>query len=433
MQVTDKIRETGGETDEIILTIEASAEEVNAKMKEFFAELNEREYTGFRKGKAPRPVIEQSLGGHANAMGGVAEKLINEMAWQAIDSQDVIFMGEPLFNVTSTLEENKPFSFSVAGVVKPELELTSTDPVTIQMPPDEATDSEVEKQIQLLREYHYTLQTVEGRAAENGDFVTVLLSLELENGVPVKGFTDAKRMIEMGGSTMPAEFTDALLGAKAGEQHTFTFDTEGKDGYAHLGNGVVKATAEVVDVRVKILPELDDEFAIKHGAMDVEDLRKSVRISINAQKNEQLPAIMEERCLAEAAKRAVGEVPEYYLTFVREQVQHEVMDKMQQDENSLQDFILNQGIAADDFKENIKAQAIDRAVRDLTLDALFRANCKPVEDEEIKAQFGGAQDGDEDMVEKWRDAGHLSNLREVVARAKALQWLVATAEVEVVE
>ena len=112
MQVVDKIRETGEATEEVILTIEATAEEVNATMKAFFAELNERQYEGFRKGKAPRPVLEQSVGGHANAMGGVAEKLINEMAWTAIDTQDVIFMGEPLFNVTSELEEGKPFSMS---------------------------------------------------------------------------------------------------------------------------------------------------------------------------------------------------------------------------------------------------------------------------------------------------------------------------------
>ena len=84
--------------------------------------------------------MEQSVGGHANAMGGVAETLINELAFAAIDDADVIFIDEPQFNVTDALEEGKALHLHGVGPVAPVMKLTGYDPVSIEMPPAEATD-----------------------------------------------------------------------------------------------------------------------------------------------------------------------------------------------------------------------------------------------------------------------------------------------------
>ncbi|MDO4182049.1 MAG: trigger factor [Coriobacteriia bacterium] len=433
MKVIDKIRETDEDAQELVLTIEASAQEVDKTIKAFLKELNQREHEGFRKGKAPREVLENSVGGHAKAMGGVAEKLINEKGFEVVDNEGVIYLSEPEFNVEVQPEDGKPFQFTVSGVVKPELELTSYDPVTIEMPPDKATDAEVERQIQNLREYYYTLEVAEADyAAERGDFVNVQLTLETENGIPVRGFNDVKRMIELGASTMPQEFTAALLGCKAGEQHTFTFDASAEEGYSHLGSGPVTANAEVLDVRKKILPPLDDDLAIKSGAVDVADLYKMVRININKDKREQLPRVMEDRALVAASQRLAEDIPGYYMTFVRGRVQNEFMDRLQKDGSNLQDFLLNNGVDGEKFQKDIADQAIYRATRDLTLDAIYRHNCEEVTQADLEAYFSGTDDV-EDMLKSWKEAHHESNLRETVARAKASSWLVDTAEVTVVE
>ena len=432
MKVIDKIRETDEEKQEMVLTIEASAEEVDKYIKLFFKELNERKYEGFRKGKAPRPVLENSVGGKANAMGGVAEKLINEKGWEAIDEAGVIYISEPEFNVDDPVEDGKPFQFTVSGQVKPEMELSSYDPVTVEMPPEQATDAEVELLIQNLREYYYTLEIAEDHAAENGDFVNVIMSLSTEDGLPVRGFSNATRMIELGASSMPKEFTEALIGCKPGEQHTITFDSSAEKGYSHLGKGLITAEVEVVDVRVKILPEVNNELAAKAGSVDVDDLYKAMRYTINKDKAEALPKIMQDRCVAEAAKRMTEEIPDYFMTYVRAQVQNEVMDRIQKDGSNLSDFLLNNGVDGEEFQADIRKQAENRAMTDLTLDAVYRANCPEVTDEDIRNHFSESEDLEEALA-AWKDAGRMSSLRQVVARDKAVHWLVDTAEVTVVE
>ena len=93
MQVKDRVREDDGDKQELVLTLVASADEVKEAADKFFAEIAQRDIPGFRKGKAPRAVLEQNVGGHKNAMGGVAEMLFIEKAFKALDDADVIFVG----------------------------------------------------------------------------------------------------------------------------------------------------------------------------------------------------------------------------------------------------------------------------------------------------------------------------------------------------
>ena len=103
----------------------ASADEVKEAADKLFAEIAQRDTPRFRKGKAPRAVLEQNVGGHKNAMGGVAEMLINEKAFKALDDADVIFVGEPDFNVDNDVVEGQPFTFTVSGAVVPQMKLAS--------------------------------------------------------------------------------------------------------------------------------------------------------------------------------------------------------------------------------------------------------------------------------------------------------------------
>ena len=160
MQVKDIAREDDGERQEAVLTIVASPEEVKAAADEFFRQVGQREIPGFRKGKAPRAVLEQQVGGHENAMGGVTEILINEQAFPVIDSTGVIFLDEPSFNVDEVLEEGTSFTFTVSGPVAPIMQLSSYDPVSIDMPPEETTDAEVEQQIEQLRDHYQDRKSV---------------------------------------------------------------------------------------------------------------------------------------------------------------------------------------------------------------------------------------------------------------------------------
>lgn len=432
LQVVSKVREDDGEDIEIVLTMEATPEEVDEHIKSYFKELGQHDYPGFRKGKAPRKVLEESVGGHVAAYGQVAEHLINDLAFDAIDAYDVIYIKQPDFNVTEIPEAGKKFTFTVSGVIVPEIKLTSYDAVDIEMPPEEATDSEVEKHVQELRDFYYTYDDVADRAIEKGDAVTVELTLTKENGDPVLGFDDAERMIEIGGTSMPPEFSEALMGKNIGDVVEFDFENTNPDEYVFLGEGHVHAKATVKKIRIKVLPELNDEFAVRVGAENVEELYKSVRVTINYQKKQQLPHLLEDRVLEALTKRIEGELPQTYVDVMYDEVQGEFFKKLQDDKVSLEEFVTSRKMQSGDFKKAMTEQAQSRAAHDLALDAIFREHCDEVTDEDINEALKDADDP-EAALKSWQESGHMADLRQAVRRAKATQWLMDTANVTEVE
>lgn len=433
MKVKDKSFEEDGSTREAVLTITAPAEEVDAAVKAFFKELGQREVPGFRKGKAPREVLEQGVGGHANAMGGVAEKLINEGAFAAIDEADIIFIDEPQFNVDAMLEEGKPFTFTVSGAIAPAMELSSYDPVQIKMPPEEATDAEVEEGLADIQDYYHTLDKIqdEDHVAEMGDYVDTRMTVT-NHGKLVSGMNNVSRMVGLGAGTMPESFDAQLVGAKVGDILEFDFEAKDEEGNSEHGDGELHAKVEVCGFRKLTLPELDDELALKVGCTDAEDMRAQVRRNISMQKAEQLPHLKVDRVADAIIERLSGDVPEYYVDFIRQDVGREFVQSLEEQGTNLQQWMLQNSIQADQMKEDVNREALRRAAIDCALEAVFAHEQMQITDDDLAALFEGEEDG-EDKLASWADANRLSNLRKMARQRKATSWLVDGAQVEIEE
>lgn len=434
MQVKDIAREDDGERQEAVLTIVASPEEVKAAADEFFRQIGQREIPGFRKGKAPRAVLEQQVGGHANAMGGVAEVLINENAFEAIDGTGVIFLDEPSFNVDEVPEEGASFTFTVSGPVAPVMSLSSYEPVKIDMPPEEATDSEVEEQIEQLRDHYHTFRDIEDadHAAEMGDYVRTKMTVtQNSDGRLVAGIRDVKRLVGLGAGTMPASFDEKLIGAKAGDDLEFDFEAKAEDGTSEFGDGDLHAQVHVEGFRTLVLPELDDAFAAKLGASDVDDLRKQIRANISMQKAQELPKLKVDRAIDAAIERLEGDVPDYFVDFVRQDVGREFMQSLQDQGVNLQQWMLQNSVDGDAMKVEVAAEAERRAAIDCALEAVFAHNGQEITDADIDALFEGEQDAQATRA-SWEEAHRMADLRKMARRAKAAEWLADTAEVTIV-
>lgn len=432
VQVKDKAREDDGERQELVLTITASAEEVDASAKEFFGQIAQRDLKGFRKGKAPRAILEQSVGGHANAMGGVAETLINELAFAAIDGADVIFLEEPQFNVSEQLEEGQPFSFTVSGLVAPVMQLSSYEPVDIEMPPEEVTDDEVESQLRELQDYYHSFEEIEDpdHKAEEGDYMMAVVSVD-NHGKVIAGLSRANRMIGLGAGTMPASFDEKIYGAKAKETLEFDFEAKDDQGTSAFGDGELHAVVEIKSFRRRILPAIDDELAAKVGCTSVEDMRKQLRHSIGTQKSNELPKLKVDRVIDALITRLEGEVPAYYVDFIRQDVGREFMQGLEKQGTNLQQWMLENSVNGDQMKEDVAAEALRRASIDCALEALFAKLGLEVTDADIDKMF----EGDENPVETrsaWEKANRMADVRKMCRQSKATEWLVDTANVTVV-
>lgn len=434
VEITEINREYADDgKQELVMTIVASPEDVDAASKRFFADIQKRELKGFRKGKAPRAVLEQSVGGHANAMGGVAETLINELAPAAIDGQDVIFIEDPDFHVDDMLEEGKPFKFTVSGPVAPVMKLTDYGPVSIEMPPEEPTEAEIDRHLEALQDYYHTFEDIDDpdHEAEMGDYVKASITVTDSNDKVVGGLAAQSRMVGLGNGTMPITFDEKVVGSKVGETLEFDFDAIKEDGTSDFGDGHLHAVVDVKGFRRLILPALDDELAAKVGCTDASDMRDQMRRNIGIQKQRELPKIKVDRVVEQAIQRLDGDVPDYYVDFIRQDVAREFMQNLEKDGTNLQQWMLQNQVEGDAMRENIEAEALHRAKIDCTLEAIFDEKGLKVTEDDIAAMFEG--EGGQESREKWENANRMADVRKMARQTKATEWLADTADVTVVE
>lgn len=434
MEITKTNFEEDGQVREIDLTLVASAEEVNEYIKLYLKDLSTLEVPGFRPGKAPRKVIEQGVGGHDAFMGGAAEKLINSLAFKCIDDADILFIEEPEFNVTATMEDNKPFSFQVSGKVPPVMQLTSYEPVSIEMPPDEATEGEINRHIDNLRDYYHTFEDItdEDHVAEMGDYAMLNVTITTADGGRISGLTEVDRLVGLGKGTMPESFDEHIVGAKKGMTLSFDFTVEGEMSRPEFGDGNLHANVEVMNFRKCIVPALDDDFAMKLGVEDVNALVEQVRNALNNDKNRYLPQLMEQRVVDALIERVDGPVPEYYVDFIRQDVGREMVANLDKEGTSLQDWILKNDVQREELKENIQAEALNRAVRDCALEAMFAHQGWTVTDQDVEELLKGTDDP-EGNLKSWQESNHIAELRKMCRQNAVIRWLVKTAQVTVIE
>lgn len=435
MQVKDIVREDDGESQELVLTLVASAEEVDEAADKFFADIAKRDIPGFRKGKAPREVLEKQVGGHERAMGGVTEQLVNDLALAAIDDADVIYIDEPQFNVSETVEVGKPFTFTVSGKVAPIMKLTSCDPVSIEMPPEEATDAEVADQLAELQDYYHHFEDIDDpdHEAQMGEYVQVELTVD-NHGRLISGMNQTQRMIGLGKGSMPPSFDEHLVGAKVDDTLEFDFEARDDEGNPTLGDGDLHANVVVKGIRRYVVPPVDDELALKVGCADVEDLRKQMRQAVNMHKRETLPKLMVDRAVDALLERLDGKVPSYYVDFIRQDVGREFMQSLDKQGMNLQQWMLQNKVEGDKMKEEVQAEAERRASIDCAMEALFTELGLEITDEDIDKMFEGAE-GDEKGQKRsdWEGANRMANIRKMCRQRKVTAWLVDTASVTVVD
>ena len=436
MQVLDTYTESDEDKKELVLEMSMTASEVKPFIDEYYKELNKQEVPGFRKGRAPREVLENNVGGKVKALTQIAEKIINAKAFEAIDEAGVIFLDDPEFNVVSPPDEKSGFTLSASGLVEPEITLSAYDEVEIEMPPSEVSDKEVEERIESLREYYYTYEDIDDpkHAAQKGDFVLLNMTVD-NNGRAVSGLKDTQRMIELGAGSMPESFDEHIIGSKKGEELEFDFEAKGEGPRPEFGDGNLHAKVSIEAFRKRNKPELDDDFAARFGAADVEDFYKQTRIAIDMQKAEELPKLKQERCLEALSKRIEGDIPSYFLDHMREAVQFEFMQDLQKKETDLRDFILNNNMEADELKQQFSDEAISRAETDLSLEALARNKGWAFEEEkDIKEELKNSDVKDiDETFNEWKENNRLTELRKICRENKASRWLCETAKVTVVD
>lgn len=423
------------------LTVTIEAAEIDARIKKTYKDFGTKyRFPGFRPGHVPRPVIDSNLGKDA-VRSTVTDELLNESFPLAVDENDLNMISQPKFgDVEGLVEEGKDFTFSAEFEVKPVLELSDYSPVHIEIPMKKASEAEIDEQIEALGNYYYDYKNAPAntKVKENGS-VEITLVVKDDKGEVMESLGAEDRLYELGQGLFPAAFDEALLGMKKGETKSITLNVA--ENPCMMTSILKDKTEEVtfeVEIKVvkkKVAPEVTDEWVKETlGFADVAELRVRMGESIEQQKGDIIPRIMENNALFALQERLEGEAPEAMVEEAERELLQSFFTQLQNQGATLDAYLKAQDITSDKFKEDVKLQAVDTVKQNLALDAWARHAGIEVSDEEIVDEFknSGAQDPDA-LYEEWKAQGRLHIVREGIMRGKALEALLAASEVEEVE
>lgn len=411
------------------LTIPAA--DVNAAVKKTYKDFAHKyNFQGFRRGHAPRPVIDGILG-KESVLAQATNDLLNAAEPLMLEELNIVPVGRPDFAQDADLaKEGEDYSIDVTIGVRPEAGLDSYDAPQINMPPDEVTDAEVEAQVKRYMTYHTSYEDVpEGEGAQEGDVVKA----DIENVEGAEKLAGEDQTLALVDGQVPNEVKQALAGAKVGDVVDLAWTIEeGDETHEHS----YKAKATVKGIQRPTTPELDDEFAKKGFGYDtVDEFKKAVRDEIAEDKKANLPNLKEDRVVEAVGEHLqLDEIPSDYQEEVFNELGQEVLGQMQRSGISLDMYLNARGISPDAFIADLHAQAEERARQSLALDAVARKLGLEATEEDVRNEFEKANVGDVDKaIEQWRSDGRLPAIRDSIRRTKALDWLVENAQVTIVD
>ena len=425
------------EDNKVRIEVTVPAADVDARIKAQYKDYARKyNFPGFRKGKAPRKVIDNALGANA-VLAAVSDDVVEDTFVLAIDEAGIYTVGNPDFAELDLVEEGKDYTYDFTIGVKPVFELDSYEPVAITMPADGASDKEIDEQIDNLTKYYVEYKDAPANTKIKKDnYVKIATSATDAEGNAIDAINSEERLYGMGSNLLPQAFEDEIMGMKKGEEKEFSIDLAA-DEPAALTAGIVGKTDKInfkvtcIAVQKEVKPEITDEWVTKNlGFESVEDLRARVADQIKSQKADLLPQLKEQKCLEVLGERLQGEPSAEYVEQEESNLLQEFFQQLQRAGLTFDAYLNQQGIDSKQFQQDVKDQAKDVAKQDLALDSWANHFDLKATDEDVEDEFKKA--GVDDLkktIEEWRKSGRLPLIREGIARQKAMEQVIEQAVV----
>mgnify|MGYP000411910732 CR=1 FL=1 len=385
------------------LTIEVSAEDLEKAMQAAYQKAKGRiTLPGFRKGKAPRKMIEQMYG-KGIFLEDAANALIPEHYSKALEECDLEIVSQPEIDVTQA-EPGKAFIFTAEVAVKPEVTLGEYKGVEVPKSETEVTDEDVEAELKKEQEKNSRTVTVEDRGAENGDITTI----DFEGFVDGEAFEGGKGTdypLTLGSNSFIPGFEDQLVGSKAGDhvevKVTFPEDYHSED--LKGKEAVFKCTVHAI--RAKELPEVDDEFAsdVSEKAETLDAYRAEVKAQIKERKENEGKAKKEDQAVEQAVANAEIDLPEPMVDLQAKQMADDFARRIMQQGLSVEQYFQFTGLSEEKMMEELKPQAEKRIRTRLVLEAIVAAENIEVSDERLDEELAKMAESYKMEVEKLKE------------------------------
>lgn len=414
------------------LTVTVPAADVDAAIEKAYRDVAAKlRIPGFRPGKAPKTIIDSHVGAEA-VLAEAQEEIVDATYPLAIDAEELRPIESPDMGELDGLVPGEPFTYVAEIVTRPELSLTSVDDLKVYAGAKTTSDAEIDQQIEQTRERFATVESAE-RPVAAGDFV-LLSFVGTVDGEAYEGNTVDKYLFELGRGLMPTEFDEALIGASAGDQVVAEFAIPETSSNEEFVGKQARFDITVHEVKAKIMPALDDEFAASVGGFDsMDELRADIRKKMDESKALGHMRRVELLSRELIASRLDGEVPEAMVKQRSASMTRDFFESLDERNITLPAYIEATGVDVAQIQADIAEQSLMRVTEELALEALFRAKGMEVTDADFDEAVLEIAGGDEAAVEKTleglREAGATPIVKESIVHQKALEWLLANVEI----
>ena len=318
---------------------------------------------GFRPGKAPRKLLEARVG-----RGAVLEQVVNDALparySEAITSESLQPIGQPEIEVTK-LEDNEELVFTAEVDVRPEIDLPDLKALKITVDPVEVTDEDVDAEIEALQKRFGTLTGVD-RPAANGDFVSIDLSATVDGKDVPEAKTEGLSH-EIGSGQLIEGLDEAIIGLKADESKTFTTTLVAGE---HAGQEA-EVTVTVKSVKVRELPELDDEFAQLASEFDtIDELKADLREKVSRVKTVQQAEAIRDKAIEVLLEQTEIPLPEAVVQAQVDDTLHNAIHGLDHDEDKFAETLKEQGSSREEFDADNRTNAEKAIKTQLLMDAI---------------------------------------------------------------
>jgi len=366
---------------QVALTVEIEPEEMEKALDGAYRRLVHKvAIPGFRKGKAPRALLERHMG-RESFEAEALERLIPELYDQAIEQEDIAAIAQP----SVEMMETDPPIFKATVPVQPVVELGDYHSIRITPETIDITPENVEEGIENLRKLHATLEPVE-REAQADDVVVINIKASVDGDTVLDREGDLYRLNLDSDVPVPG-FAAEILGMKSGESKEFTLPFPAEHPNEVLAGKDCFFQVDLSEVKLEVLPEVDEDFVkgLGQGLETVEQLREklSENMSLAAEKNARQK--LESEVLDELARISKVEFPDVLTEYEIDRMARDQMMRM--GGMQLQDFLRYRGITEEDYSRELRPAAQKRVLTSLVLNKVHDAEEITVSEEEVEAEI----------------------------------------------
>ena len=412
------------------LTIEVDAAQFeDARKKAFNKNKNKFNIPGFRKGKAPRAMIEKMYG-EGIFYEDAADEAINATCMKAMDESGLEIVSRPEVAVEQ-IGKDKPFIYTALVAVRPEVTLGEYKGIEVEKADASVTAEDVDAELKKVQEQNARLLNVEDRPVADGD-KTVIDFEGFVDGKPFDGGKAEDYDLTIGSHSFIDTFEEQLIGRNIGEECEVNVTFPEEYHAPELAGKPATFKVTVKEIKVKELPALDDEFAGEVSEFEtMDEYKKDIEAKILERKQKEAATENENRVVDKVAANASLEIPD---KMVESQIDNMVQDtarRMQGQGLSMDMYMKYTGMTMDSMRDQMRPQALKRIQTRLVLEEVVKAENIQVPDERLDeeiAKMAAAYQMETDKLKEYMSDRDKEQMKEDLAVQEAVDFLVAEAK-----